>query len=83
VQGVGFRWYVRDRAGRHGVAGWVRNVADGSVEFVARGETADIDGFLADVRRGSSRARVDGVRVMDAGSGTDFPDPFDIRRDIE
>ena len=37
VQGVGFRWFVEREAARLGLAGWVANRADGSVEVVAEG----------------------------------------------
>ena len=38
VQGVGFRWFVRDRAVALGLDGWVRNSRQGDVGIVARGE---------------------------------------------
>ena len=59
VQGVGFRWFTRDAAAREGVHGWVRNLADGSVEVIAEGDQPSIDRLEASVRRGPSSARVE------------------------
>lgn len=63
VQGVGFRWFTHDAAAREGVHGWVRNLADGSVEVVAEGDVESIDRLEAAVRRGPSSARVERVDV--------------------
>ena len=63
VQGVGFRWFTHDAAAREGVHGWVRNLADGSVEVVAEGDVESIDRLEAAVRRGPSSARVERVHV--------------------
>ncbi len=61
VQGVGFRAFVYRRARERGVVGWVRNLDDGDVEAEGWGDPAAIDGWLGDLRRGPSAARV--VRV--------------------
>jgi len=59
VQGVGFRWFTHDAAAREGVHGWVRNLADGSVEVIAEGDRASVDRLELAVRRGPSSARVE------------------------
>src|SRR5260221_521624 len=59
VQGVGFRWFTHDAAAREGVHGWVRNLADGSVEVIAEGDEPSVDRLEAAVRRGPSSARVE------------------------
>ena len=51
VQGVGFRYTTRRIAVGFRVNGFVRNVPDGRVELVAEGEPAELDRFLAAVRR--------------------------------
>jgi acylphosphatase len=50
VQGVGFRYTVRSLARRHPVAGYVRNLPNGTVELVVQGTVAAIDALLADVQ---------------------------------
>lgn len=63
VQGVGFRYFARQRADVHGVAGFVRNTPDGSVEVHAEGKADAISAFEADIRRGPSFGRVDDATV--------------------
>jgi acylphosphatase len=58
VQGVGFRYALRDQAERLGITGWVRNRSDGSVQALLQGEQAAIDRLLAWARRGPPGARV-------------------------
>lgn len=58
VQGVGFRWYVLRVAQGLGVGGWTRNLPDGSVEVVARGEEAALDRLEQALRRGPPGALV-------------------------
>jgi acylphosphatase len=63
VQRVGFRYFVYDTACAEGVAGWVRNLPDGTVEVSAEGEADAIDRFDRALRRGPIGARVDGVEA--------------------
>jgi acylphosphatase len=65
VQGVAFRAYTCDEAHRAGVAGWVRNRPDGSVEAAFEGDPHAVDALLAFVRRGPRSARVDAVEISE------------------
>ena len=70
VQGVFFRESVRRMAERGGVAGWVRNNGDGTVEAVFEGRPEAVESLLAWCRRGPAGARVDELRVeMEAPNG--------------
>lgn len=59
VQGVGFRWFTREAGREAGVAGRVRNLADGSVEIEAVGVPAALEAFKEKIRQGPRGARVD------------------------
>ena len=63
VQGVGFRYFAARAARELGVAGWVRNLPDGSVETLVEGDAVAVEGYLDRLRRGPSASRVDGVVV--------------------
>ena len=63
VQGVGFRYSLRDEARRLRLSGWVRNRADGSVEALLQGEPADVESLVAWARRGPPGARVDALEI--------------------
>ena len=63
VQGVSFRAETRAAALARDVAGWARNLPDGSVEVVLEGAPADVEAVLAFCRRGPRGARVDRVEV--------------------
>ena len=66
VQGVGFRWFVEREAHLLGIAGWVRNNHDGSVEILAQGTRDQLSGLHGRLREGPRAARVDAVEVSDA-----------------
>ena len=63
VQGVGFRFGVERAANSRGVAGWVRNRADGAVEAVFEGEPEDVEALVDFCRRGPRGAVVERVEV--------------------
>jgi acylphosphatase len=64
VQGVYFRDTVRRHADAKGVAGWVRNNRDGTVEAVFEGAGEAVKALVALCRAGPRGARVDDVEVF-------------------
>ena len=65
VQGVFFRDSARERAEAHGVAGWARNMPDGSVEAVLEGEPEAVERVVRFLQSGPSHADVERVEVED------------------
>jgi acylphosphatase len=65
VQGVFFRQECLDRARAEGVAGWVRNRADGTVEAVFEGEPDRVAAMVAWVHKGPTAAAVTRVDTVD------------------
>ncbi len=63
VQGVFFRADARDRARSLGLAGWVRNRPDGSVEAVFEGDAERVESMVEWCRRGPRGAQVEDVEV--------------------
>ena len=66
VQGVGYRAWTADEAERHGLAGWVRNRRDGSVEAVFAGDATAVETMLMACREGPPAALVSNVQVSEA-----------------
>jgi acylphosphatase len=65
VQGVFFRDSTSDEAESKGVAGWVRNRDDGTVEAVFEGEPDAVEALVEFCRSGPSKADVERVDVED------------------
>lgn len=80
VQGVGFRWFVREQARRLGLAGWVRNLPDGSVEVAAEGEAKQIELFRTELQRGPRGAAVEQLEVVSEPLAQPPSNPFAILR---
>lgn len=78
VQGVWFRQTTADAARAAGVAGWVRNLADGRVEAHLEGEPGAVAAMVEQCRQGPPGARVDQVEVSETEPTGD--DGFRIRR---
>jgi acylphosphatase len=73
VQGVGFRYYMTHEARQRGVAGWVRNRADGTVEAIVQGSRGAVDGLIEWARHGPPSARVTHVEISeDSGAFEGF-----------
>ena len=65
VQGVGFRYAVRERARQRGLSGWVSNRHDGSVEAVFEGDDEAVEALVLFMRQGPRGAEVETVDVTE------------------
>ncbi len=78
VQGVGYRYGVLQIARELGLAGWVRNRPDGSVEVTAEGAPAEIAALRAWCREGPPLARVAAMHEEEGVPCGELP-PFEVR----
>lgn len=77
VQGVGFRATAKNLATAHGVTGWIRNEADGSVRLVAEGPDSSVKAFLDELRE--RLAHYIGDEQMTTGEDTGRYAGFEVR----
>jgi acylphosphatase len=68
VQGVGFRAWTQHQAELHGLCGWARNRADGSVEALFSGPPELVDAMLKACHAGPRGSNVEAVEVENAGA---------------
>ena len=78
VQGVAFRASLKAEADRRRLRGWVRNLADGRVEFLIQGDSIDVEAMMAWARCGPRLARVDEAH-FEPDDRADAPTTLDIR----
>ena len=78
VQGVGFRYFVIQRARSRGLTGYVSNRRDGSVEVVAEGARPELEELLAELNRGPRHGIVRNVKTEWQEPSGSFED-FDVR----
>jgi acylphosphatase len=74
VQGVFFRANTAQKARELGLAGWVKNLPDGSVETVFEGERNRVEEMLAWCRVGTPPARVDNIEYVEEKADGSFND---------
>jgi len=77
VQGVFFRAWTEQEAKKLGLAGWVRNRRDGSVEALLSGPPEAVDEMIGRCRQGPEAARVDDIEITP--SDDPAPASFEIR----
>jgi acylphosphatase len=63
VQGVGFRYFVRESISSLSITGWVRNLHDGRVELIAEGSRDNLEKLLSAVNQGPRGSHVINVRT--------------------
>jgi acylphosphatase len=80
VQGVGFRWFVREEARRLGLSGWVTNLPTGDVEVRAGGAGTSLERLRRALEVGPTGAEVLAVADVADAATESLPYPFTIHR---
>jgi acylphosphatase len=79
VQGVGFRRFIKAKARKLELTGWVKNLPDGRVEALVSGEKEKIDKLIKIIEKGSFFSDVKSVQVSFEDTSNEFIS-FDILR---
>ena len=78
VQGVGFRFFVIEKARENNVTGYVQNLPDGTVKVIAEGDKGLLQDFIGMLKVGPVSAHVTGLEVAWDNGESQFS-TFDIR----
>lgn len=80
VQGIGYRWFVVEKAEKYHLSGWVKNNPDGTVECAVKGIKEDIDKFLEEIKNDHPCARVEKMEINPCPDTINLPENFIIIR---
>lgn len=80
VQGVGYRYFVRQQAVELGISGRVWNSPDGTVAVEADGSADRLERLVTLLRQGPTGAAVRDVKAEPLADGEPLPAPFSIER---
>jgi len=78
VQGVGYRYGLREQAQKLGITGWVRNRRDDAVEAVLVGDPVAVDTALAWMEHGPAGAEVRSMETAGGAFATPLHDAFEV-----
>ncbi|MDY0101914.1 MAG: acylphosphatase [Lentimicrobium sp.] len=78
VQGVGFRYFVKQTAQKYGISGLVKNKRDGGVYISATGESENLDMFIEACRKGPIRAVIIKFSIIESTVISDYTKSFKI-----
>jgi tRNA U55 pseudouridine synthase TruB len=76
VQGVGYRYFIKDKARNLDILGYVKNLPDGTVEVLAQGKEANLQKLIHELKKGPFLAKVEKLSVI-------FQKPLDIYKQFE
>ena len=74
VHGVGFRYYVRDIAGKLNLTGYVKNISDGRVLIIAEGDEETLAALATELKTGYFGKNIKDIEVTEEGSSIQFTD---------
>jgi tRNA pseudouridine55 synthase len=76
VQGVGYRYFVREKAQSLDISGYVKNLEDGTVEVLAQGREENLQKLIEELKKGPYLAKVEKIDII-------FRKPLEIFRNFE